>query len=157
MHVLVSDERGQLTLDCASKWRQSLARLYADRLDRELARGSRPESGLLLAVRAMQLTSGPMRGQLAASIGRVESAGRPRLVARRNRAVLAEIADVVDELSDALLASGSIGVRGVAMVNLLLADSAGPLYHPGRAGELEAFIRQAIEALTPSGYIVTYP
>ena len=61
MYVLVNDERGQLTLIQVPLRCQLLARLHADRLDRALARGSSPQSGRVLAVRAMQLTSPRMR------------------------------------------------------------------------------------------------
>jgi hypothetical protein len=157
MHVLVHDEREQLVLARAPKWRQSLATLHADRLDRQLARGIRPESDLLLAVRAMQLTSARMREQLAASLGLVAFAGRPRVVPARNRAALAEAADSLGELSDALLSAGPVPARGVAMVILLLSDGTGPLYRRSRAAELGVVISQAIQALTPSWPVVTYP
>ena len=157
MHVLVHDECGQLTLVRAPKWRQSQARLHADRLDRQLARGIRPESDLLLAVRAMQLTSARMCGQLAASLGLVAFAGRPRVVPARNRAALAEAANSLAELSDALLAAGPVPARGVAMVVLLLSDGTGPLYRRSRANELAAVIGQAIAALTPSGHVAAQP
>jgi len=157
MQVLVNDERGQLRLAQAPRWRQSLARLHASRLDRELARGARPESDLLLAVRAMQLVSPRTRALLSASIRRADLAGRPRIVPLRNRAVLAGVPDSLEQLSDALLAAGPVPVRGVAMVTQLLADGTGPLYRPRRADELAAVIRQAVQALTLSGYNVTYP
>lgn len=157
MDVLVHDEYGQLTLARAPRWRQSLARLHADRLDRQLARGTGPESDLLLAVRAMQLTSAQMREQLAASLGLIAFAGRPRVVPARNRTALAEAADSLAELSGAMLAAGPVPARGMAMVTLLLSDGTGPLYRRSRADELVAVIRQAITALTPSGHVVSYP
>jgi hypothetical protein len=148
MQVLVNDERGQLTLARAPRWRQSLVRLHANRLDRELARGARPESDFMLAVRAMQLVSARTRALLCASLGRAELAGRPRIVPLPNRVVLAEAPDSLEELSGAMLAAGPVPVRGVAMVALLLADGTGPLYRSGRADELGAVIRQAIRALS---------
>jgi hypothetical protein len=157
MHVLVNDEQGRLTLARVPRWRQSLARLHGNRLDRELARGARPESDLQLAVRAMQLVSARTRALLSVSLGRADLAGRPRMVPVRNRAVLAEEAGHLKELSGALLSAGPVPVRGVAMVSLLLADGTGPLYRPGRASELGAVIRRAIQELTPGGYSVTYP
>jgi hypothetical protein len=157
MQVLVNDEHGQLRLAGAPRWRQSLVRLQASRLDGELARGARPESDLMLAVRAMQLVSPRTRALLSASIRRADLAGRPRIVPLPNRMVLADVPDSLAELGDALLAAGPVPVRGVAMVTQLLADGTGPLYRPRRADELAAVIRQAIQALTLSGHNVTYP
>jgi hypothetical protein len=146
MYVLVNDERGQLTLIRAPLRCQLLARLHADRLDRELARGSSPQSGRVLAVRAMQLASPRMRQRLSVSLLRVAS-GDGSMVAVVARAAVAESAPQFGELADVLLAAEPVPVRGIAMVRLLLADGTGPLYPPGRPDELGAVLRQAAQAL----------
>jgi hypothetical protein len=151
MYVLVNDERGQLTLIKASVRCRLLARLHADRLDRELARGSSPQSRSVLAIRAMQLASSRMRRLLGRSLRRVAS-GRGSMISVVARSAVAESAEQLGELTDALLAPEPVPVRGIAMVRLLLTDSSGPLYPPGRPDELGAVLRQAATALNVSSW-----
>src|SRR5271154_5926037 len=155
MQVLGNDEWGQLRLARAPQWRQPLVRLRGRGVGRELARGARPEADLMLAVRAMQLVSPRTRALLSASIRRADVAGRPRIVPLRNRTVLADVPDSLEELSDALLAAGPVPVRGVAMVTQLLADGTGPLYRRGRADELQAGARAGLLEPTPRGRYLT--
>jgi hypothetical protein len=155
MYVLLNDERGQLALIQASVRCQLVARLHADRLDRELARGGSPQSGRRLAVRAMQLTSPRMRRLLSGSLRRVAS-GRGSRISVVSRSAAAESAAQLQELADVLAAPEPAPVRGIAMVRMLLTDSTGPLYPPHRPDELAAVIRQAAKALEASGTAVAY-
>jgi hypothetical protein len=150
MYVLVNDERGQLMLIQASLRCQLMARLHADRLDRELARGRSPQSGSALAVRAMQLASARTRHGLGGSLRRLPS-GSGSMISVVARSAVAESAAQLGELTDVLLAPEPVPVRGIAMVRLLLTDSTGPLYPPARPDELRAFLCQAARALTASG------
>jgi hypothetical protein len=151
MYVLVNDERGRLTLIQASRGCQLMTRLHAYRLDRELARGCAPETDRMLAVRAMQLASSRMRRLLGRSLRRVAS-GQGSMSSVVARSAVAESAEQRGELTDALLAPEPVPVRGIAMVRLLLTDSSGPLYPPGRPDELGAVLRQAATALNVSSW-----
>jgi hypothetical protein len=78
MHVLLDDDRGQLTVERLRPWHRVLARGQAARLDRELAEGASPEANASLAARATRLTSTEFRRDLAASLRRVlVAAGEP--------------------------------------------------------------------------------
>ena len=80
MHVLLDDDRGQLTVKRIWPWHQILSRIQAARLDRALAAGTSPEASASLAARAAQLTSTGFRRDLAASVRRIlVAAGSPAL------------------------------------------------------------------------------
>ena len=66
MHVLI-DDQGCLTLRRVKPWHRVLARCQAARLDRKLADGTSPEETVILAPRAMQLTSMKFGHDLAVS------------------------------------------------------------------------------------------
>ena len=71
MHVLLEDDLGRLTLRPLRPWHRLLARCQAERLDRELAAGTRPEANVGLAARAIRLTSEGYRRDLAGSLQRI--------------------------------------------------------------------------------------
>jgi hypothetical protein len=77
MHVLLEDDLGRLTLRRLRPWDRIMARCLATRLDRELARGARPETNVGLAARAVRLTSMKSRRDLAESLQRILAAVRP--------------------------------------------------------------------------------
>jgi hypothetical protein len=172
MHVLLDDDLGRLTLRRLRPWHRMLARGLADRLDRQLADGVRPEANAVLAARAMLLTSAAHRRALAASLQRMLAASvatqgqaqvrtRPRLVAARSSAgvawpphmlgrpdLIATSAAELAGLAGSLAEPGPVPARGVAMVSQLLADGGGPLYRAGCPGDLSAVIARASRALT---------
>jgi hypothetical protein len=167
MHVLLDDDLGRLTLRRLRPWHRMLARVLAARLDRQLGDGARPESNTILAARAMFLTSPAYRRALAASLRRMLMASvsadtRPRLAVGRSSAgvarqphvplrrnQIATSASGLAGLASLLTGPNPVPARGVAMVNLLLADGGGPLYRAGGPDDLNAVIERASQELMP--------
>ena len=162
MHVLLDDDRGQLTLKRLWPWHQILARSQAARLDRALAEGASPEASASLAARAAQLTSTEFRRDLAASLRRIlVAAGQPawpvaaqapfgsarqlRVPLRTTR--ISRSAPLLAEVAGRLLEPGPVPARGVAMVARLLADGTGPLYREAARDDLGALAERAANAL----------
>jgi hypothetical protein len=163
MHVLLDDDRGQLTVGRLRPWHRVLARSQAARLDRELAAGASPEANASLAARATRLTSTDFRQDLAASLRRIlvaagepawpAAAGAPLGPARPLRVPLRTMrisrsAPLLAELAGRLLEPGPVPVRGVAMVTWLLTDGTGPLYREAARDDLGALAERAVAALT---------
>jgi hypothetical protein len=163
MHVLLDDDRGQLTVGRIRPWHRILARAQAARLDRELAAGASPEANASLAARAARLTSTEFRRDLAANLWRILAAageparpaaagaptgpGRPLRVPLRTTRI-SRSAPLLAELASRLLDPGPVPVRGVAMVTELLADGTGPLYREVARDDLGTLAAQAAAALT---------
>jgi len=165
MFVLLDDDLGRLTLRRLRPWHRVLARALAGHLDRQLADGARPESNAILAARAMFLTSTAYRQLLAASLRRMVVASgsaetRPRVAAARSSAGVARQPHVplgrdrivtsasgLAGLAGVLTGPGPVPVRGVAMVNQLLADGAGPLYRASGPDDLNAIVGRASQEL----------
>ncbi len=170
MLVLLEDDLGHLTLRRLRPWDRIMARCMAARLDRELARGVRPEANAGLAARAVRLTSMAFRRELAGSLRRLlAAAGAPRslLATRRllpvtaqppagvsrqphvpiHRARITGSAPELAELAGYLVQPGPVPARGVAMVCELLADGRGPLYREACGDDLNAVVARAAQAL----------
>lgn len=154
--MLVADDLDRLTLRRVKVRHWIVARLRAGSLDGELASGISPETCDYLAARAMQLTSMRSRRQLAAGLNRLladaQSSGSQakltvplRVPARRAR--IARAATELGALRRYLMAPGPVPARGVAMVQQLLSDGAGPLYQQGCRVDLRDVARRAEEAL----------
>ncbi|MEN3283955.1 MAG: hypothetical protein V7607_5095 [Solirubrobacteraceae bacterium] len=128
-----------------------MARLRADSLDRELARGVAPETCGALTLRARRLIGPSARAALARQLRRVVSDARgghvwmSRVPVRRPEVL--DAADELDVLADRLAAPGPVDVRGVAQVQLLLTDGTGPLYFRGATEELRARVANALSRL----------
>jgi hypothetical protein len=164
MHVLLEDDLGRLTVRRVSLWHRLLARVLAANLDRQLAAGARPEGNVLLAARALFLTSASYRRALANSLRRLlalsaSPQARPRPVAAARSAGpfrpyvpvrdrIARSAPELTGLADCLAARGPAPARGVALVSQLLTDGGGPLYRANSRGDLCELIEQASLALT---------
>jgi len=167
MLVLLTDDRGRMTLRRLRPWHRILARSQAARLDRELAAGASPEASAILAARAMRLTSMEFRRGLAASLQRVlAAAGEPAilrsqpvagpasLAAARPPRVPLRLARIgpsapgLAELAGHLIQPGPVPVRGVAMLSQLLADGTGPLYRGASPDDLGAIVERAARALS---------
>ncbi len=137
------------------------ARLRAPALDRALAAGASPDSGVLLSLRAEALLSLANRRALARTLRRlVRDATRPmqplgpvlplaRREIIRHRALIHELAAVLDE-------SGPVDLRGVAAAEMLLRDGAGPLYVADPRHSLEPRLHTVLTALCspPAGSAV---
>lgn len=160
-HVLLRDDLGCFTLRRLRPWHRLLARFAAGRLDRELAAGVDGETGVLLAARAMQLTSMKSRRDLATSLqcilavagqlaaGAPSQAGTVRpLRVPLCRARISRSAGPLAALADSLAAPGPVSVQGTAMVSQLLADGTGSLYREANVDELDAIIEKMSQALT---------
>jgi hypothetical protein len=166
MHVLLEDDLGRLTVRRLRPWDRIRARCLAARLDRELARGARPETNADLAARAVRLTSMRSRRELARSLQRILAAGlpagnrgemvaadpslrvarQPHVPIRRER--ISRSASELEELAAHLVQPGPVPARGVAMVYQLLTDGGGPLYRRACRDDLTAIVEQATHALT---------
>jgi hypothetical protein len=131
MDVLVFCRHGLSLRRAGILWRVQ-AVLRAGRLDRELARGTAPETHPLLAVRARQLTCPAYRHAIGRNLLRL-TAPEPD----------------IEDLTGALLGTDPVAARPVAIITELIADGAGPLYRRtgSAADELHAIIRQARSAL----------
>lgn len=137
------------------------ARLGALRLDRALAAGASPDSELLLSLRAETLISMTNRHALARALRRaVADAGRslqplgPVLpLARRD---ILRHRDLIQELAGLLDGPGPVDLRGLAAVEVLLRDGAGPLYTTGRDDALRIRLEAALTSLStpPAGSAV---
>jgi hypothetical protein len=165
-HVLLEDDLGRLTLRRLRPWDRVVARCLAARLDRELARGARPETNVGLAARAVRLTSMRYRRDLAESLQRILAAvlpasvpggpmaadpsarvaRQPRVPIRRDR--ISRSASELAELAARLVQPGPVPARGVAMVCQLLTDGGGPLYRRACRDDLTVIVEQATQALT---------
>jgi hypothetical protein len=118
-------------------------RFSSRQLDRELARGTPPETAAPLALRARRLTTLSRRRVIAGSVRRVirdTCRGVPpsqaRISPRRARVIAA--VDDLTRLADALASPGPVAARGVAQAWILLTDATGPLYNSNSTANLRA-------------------
>ena len=103
-------------------------------LDRELAGGADPAASPVLAARATQLVSRSTRYRLAAALEHVAltaDAPRPFRTAPRRGAVGANRVALL-ELASTLRRGGLLYARGIAILELVLIDGAGPAYADAR-------------------------
>jgi hypothetical protein len=128
------------------------ARVLAPTLDRRLADGHAPESGVLLAVRAQALVSPGLRRRDARLWGElVPRASRPPVLRSPhtplNRDAVVGSAGRLAEVCNRLDAPGPVSARGVAMANRLLRDGTGPLYdRRAAASRLGAALEEIVAA-----------
>jgi hypothetical protein len=160
-HVLLRDDEGRLALVRLRPWHRLLARCASWRLDGELAAGASPESSIRLAARAMQLTSGKSRRNLATSLQRILAAvvEQPAMTPSRTAAIhpphlplcrarISHSAEPLATLAGYLTTPGPVPVQGVAMVSRLLTNGTGPLYWQDCRDDLGDIIEKATRALT---------
>lgn len=138
-----------------SRWCRGLSQLLAPSLDRKLAEGRSPESGLLLAVRAQVLVSPANRQTLAYDWADLLARARtapgvrdPRVPIDRD-SILANEPDI-QALLDVLVAQSPGQVRGIALMSWLLSNGAGPLYIGQRADPLRGALSEAAALLDPA-------
>lgn len=125
-------------------------RLAAPRLDARLARGDDPFGSAALALRGARLASRRLRRQLADglehALARQEHGALSASVPVDAEAV--EIArPALEQLADALRSRDRVGVRGVALTQLLVTEPGSPLYGAGHPEELYERAREALVAL----------
>ncbi len=118
------------------------ARLRGRALDRALSDGADPAASRLIAARAPQLASASMRARIADGLERLAlSADSPRSRVRilpSRAAMLANRSELL-ELAGLLRRDHPLYARGVAMLEVILTDGAGPAYSDRRG---EALARQ---------------
>jgi hypothetical protein len=130
--------------------RRLAARIKRFALDRELAAGADPQGSGLLACRAEQLRSAPTRRHLAADLrDLVKQADHPAglsaaaPIGRGVRAVRSRLLILAARVE----ADPDVRPRGMAMLKLMLADGASPIYVPSSVDDLEGELDAATEAL----------
>ena len=134
-----------------SKTMRAAARLRHDGLDRALTDGADPAASPLIAARTTQLASVSIRRRIAAGLERLaQSADEPRgrfrilpspAAIRKNRSLLLELAGM-------LRGDRPVYARGVAMLNVILTDAAGPTYSDRRGDALTRELEVARASLT---------
>lgn len=137
------------------------AHLSALTLDQELAAGACPDSEVLLSLRAEKLISMANRHDVARALRRiVADAGRPvgpvgPVLPLARRSILRH-GDVIRQLAAVLDRPGPIDVRGLATVEVLLKDGAGPLYTDDSHDALGPRLKTALAILStpPAGSAV---
>jgi hypothetical protein len=152
--IVVLEQDAGLGLRRVRWWDRALVRARASALDQELAAGASPESTMALSVHAGRLCNPAERRVLARSLTRIVAAsdapaGR-RLKAPVCRPAVHRARAELAEVTDRLMATGPVDVRGVARVRQLLADGTGPLYRSGPPDELRGALAAALTALDPS-------
>jgi hypothetical protein len=115
-----------------SRRRRLRTSIFNRRLDQALAEGRDPATDGLLACRAAQLTGAKARVRLARglrdALDRAINAGGISSAIPVATASIRANEDLLLTLADCLDSSRPVSVRGVAAVELLLADGASPLY-----------------------------
>jgi hypothetical protein len=133
---------------------RALARLLASSLDTQLAAGRAPESTRLLATRAEQLASAPMRHELARDVEHVLELVHRGVPSRRvlvSREFILDVEPELRQMLTKLVTPLPTSARGVAMVRVLLTDGTGPLFNRRCATNLRNAIGDAIAQLDSAG------
>jgi hypothetical protein len=136
-------------------WDRWLARAYAPSLDSQLAAGWPPATSRLLAIRAQEITSPAVRGDLVRGWGYVLSRARRPAVPRTPRAPLCRdrVAAAEGDLRTMLAVLACplpISARGAAMASVLLGDGTGPVHNPHSTRDLAAAVRDATREMKAS-------
>lgn len=135
-----------------SAFRRLLVRAHAYGLDRMLARGANPDSSLALSLRARVLIGPSRRRALARELRSVIELAQlpPSPFDARIRPCRREIwheRERLLELAERLDGADPVEACGVAQVEMLLRDGAGPLYYTRETGPLRGALERAIDAL----------
>jgi hypothetical protein len=153
--LLKAAEGGDVVVAKRAGWRERVtARLRANRLDTELARGA-ALTRAALALRAQELGERRTRQRLGRSVRRIlddARTHRPLSIARvpTQRSEVLAAARELDGIAETLLTRGPVAASGVAQVRLLLINGAGPLYCRDAPGSLRAAASRALDALQPA-------
>ena len=126
-------------------------RLAAPQLDARLARGEDPFSSPTLALRGARLASPRLRRQLASglehALGCHAGGGALSASVPVDAAAVAIARPALEQLAAAVRSRDRVGVRGVALVQVLMTDPASPLYAARYPEELYERAREALFAL----------
>ena len=153
--LLKAAESGDAVVAKRAGWRERVtARLRANRLDTELARGGAPTRAAL-ALRAQDLGERRTRERLGGSVRRILDEARrdrPPSIARvpTQRSEVLAAAWELDRIAETLLTPGPVAASGVAQVRLLLINGAGPLYTRDARDGLRSAATRALDALQPA-------
>lgn len=151
MLIVVNDVAGCFVIRPATRWERALVCLRADSLDRRLAAG--PETDALLALRAAVLVRPIVRLRLAHGLQGIlhEAASsdpyRRSILSAVARANVRNAADLGARLIERLLSPWPVSACGMAKVNIMLTDGAGPLYYPAKTDQLRRTMHGAINDL----------
>lgn len=139
------------------------ARLHRHRLDRDLVSGADPNTDNLLRERARELVGERCRRQLAASLAHLltEADSSPRPFTSRvpiARAAIRNSRSELETIVERLTTPAYISARGVAIIGLLLADGAGPLYgnDPANSRVLHRALEATLDSLDNGPMLVGY-
>jgi hypothetical protein len=145
---------GALVVRLAGPVARLTTRCRKTKLDRALANGTPPEASVALELRARTLISAKTRLTLLSSVetlvtithGPAPLGSRWAIVSARR---LRRVAGDLERLSATLSRPGPVGVRGIALVRMLLLDGCSPLYDSGAAPveDLQNAIEHAINHL----------
>jgi hypothetical protein len=137
--------------------------LHRHRLDRELISGTDPNTDPLLKGRARELVGQRCRRQLARSLERLlASADSPPLPLTSQvpiaRAAIRDSRSDLGAIVERLSTPAYVSARGVAMVGMLLADGAGPLYgnDPANSRVLRGALKATLDSLDNGPMLVGY-
>jgi len=127
------------------------ARIFARRLDRQLAVGVVGPAGSALAIHAARLESDNERHSIAHVLRRAvvearqgQPLGSPSIPVHRRNFAAAE--DVIEMITLRLHSPRHVSARGMARLRRLIADGCGPMYEDG-GGDLAGRLRAALAAL----------
>lgn len=126
------------------------ARLRGHALDGALIEGADPAATEQLAARAARLTSRSMRREVARGLDRLaldDRAAGGRWHVHPFRAAAADNAPELHALAARLREPGPLYARGIAMLNRLLTEGAGPAYNDCRGDLLAQQLHDARVAL----------
>jgi hypothetical protein len=131
-----------------------VARIRSFALDRALLAGASPDSSALLSLRAQSLISTPHRLLLARNLrALIRDAERPFHPFDAGVAVSRDVLRVrgsIEELAELLEGTQAVDPRGMAQIELMLRDGAGPLFGASGPSALRKVFRDAIQALDPA-------
>jgi hypothetical protein len=130
------------------------AQLHAHSLDREIACGVATWRSSRHATRSLQLTSRRRREGLAATLEDILSSVRGPRIGSPYTAVISPCRDSVlgcssqlSELIVCLRAREPVRAEGIARLQALISDGAGPLYSRNRLGDLQRDLHQIQSSL----------
>lgn len=130
---------------------QVSARLAAPRLDACLAAGDDPFSSAALARRSVRLVSRRLRCRLAAGLehacSRQPGCGALSAAVAVDENAMHVARPALEQLAQALRSRERVGVRGVALTQILLTHPESPLYRSRHPEELCEWAREALLAL----------